>query len=510
MQVTDQPMSVEEAQAAFAECEAELARRTLLGFTQYTNRSYRPSWHHAALAKALDAVVEGTIKRLMVFMPPQNGKSELVSRRFPAYVLGRNPDARVIACSYNAALATDMSRDVQKIMDQEAYRRLFPGTRLAGSKDAEVKMAAQFGVVGREGSYRAAGVGQGITGKSMTIGVVDDPIKSRAEAESEAYRRMVWNWWVSDFTTRQTGHDCGIVVTQTRWHMDDLSGRLLRAAVEDALADQWHVIEFPAVCVQERPGDPRKVDEALWPTQFSRAWLESKRVSGGSYDWSALYQQRPTPSGGALFKRAWFTRKEMVARGQIIRRCRAWDFAATKPTPGRDPDWTVGTLVAQLSDGRWFVEHVVRIRETPGVVQALVKSTAQMDGRQTLVRWEEEGGSSGKTVTAALIKLLPGWDCAGIRSTGEKSTRWRSFAIQAEANNVVLPLAASWEREWMDELAVAPHGLHDDQCDSVALAFNQLAEHKDLGPGAASVLPGDPQTVSGPTQGAWQQRYFKR
>lgn len=501
-------MTVEEAQEEFARAEAYIARHSLLGFTRYTNRAYQPNWHHAVLAKLLDQVLIGEIKRLIVNMPPQHGKSELVSRRFPAYALGRYPNIPVIHCSYNADLATEMSRDVQQIIDADAYHVLFPHTRLATSKDAEVRMAAQFDVVGQEGSYRAAGVGQGITGKSMVLGIIDDPIKSREEAESETYRKKIWKWYTSDFRTRSMGDDARIVLVQTRWHEDDLAGRLLEHAKKNPLADQWRVVSFPAVLEELNPPlDPRQVNEALWPTRFSRAWLEATRVSSGIYDWSALYQQSPSPAGGGMAKRVWFV-IVLLPLGGVLRRCRAWDLAGTEAVDGSEPAWTVGTRLAQCTNGMWCVEHVIRVRASANEVDQLMLQTARADGRQCLVREWQDPGAAGKAVIAGHRRLLAGFDYDGILASGEKSLQWRPFLVQAEGNNVRI-VDGAWNTEWLDEMSMLPYSRFKDQADSVALAFNELAEVKALGPAVAAILPGS-STVSGPTRGAWREEFFRR
>ena len=227
--------------------EAELGRRTLLAFTRYTNPAYEINWHHRIVAKKLDEVLAGTCRRLMILEPPQNGKSEQVSRRFPAYAFGKRPDLRIIACSYSDSLAQDMSRDVQKIMSTREYRTLFPESRLAESSDAEKRTQGQFDVVGKSGYYIAAGIMGSITGKTSDIGIIDDPIKNRAEAESEVFRERVWEQYTSAFATRQFGSDGAIIICLTRWHEDDLAGRLLKLAAENPDADQWDVLSFPAI-----------------------------------------------------------------------------------------------------------------------------------------------------------------------------------------------------------------------------------------------------------------------
>lgn len=237
---------------------AEVARRSLLAFTVYTNPDYEINWHHEVVAEALERVLDGICRRLMIFEPPQNGKTEQVSRRFPAYVFGKKPDTKIIACSYNASLAQDISRDVQKIMSTREYRVLFPETHLAEvryEKDPvtgrrthqEKRTQGQFDIVGKKGSYLAAGIDGPITGKTANIGLIDDPIKNRAEAESEIYRDRVWQWYKSAFATRQFGDQGAIILCQTRWHQDDLAGRILKLAEENAEADQWEVISLPAI-----------------------------------------------------------------------------------------------------------------------------------------------------------------------------------------------------------------------------------------------------------------------
>jgi len=184
----------------------------------------------------------------MVFMPPRHGKSELVSRRFPAFALGRDPNTRIIACSYGATLAARLNRDIQRIIDTPGYLSLFPSTRLYGEN---VRTRAQgtylrnsdiFEIVGHAGFCASAGVGGAITGMGFDIGIIDDPIKNQEEAESITYRNMVWEWYGSTFYTRAE-KDAIILLTMTRWHQDDLAGRLLN----DAGGDKWTVLSFPAL-----------------------------------------------------------------------------------------------------------------------------------------------------------------------------------------------------------------------------------------------------------------------
>ena len=231
------------------------------------------NWHHRLLCEYLDDFTKKKIRRLMVFMPPRHGKSELVSRKLPAYIFGCNPDANIISTSYSADLAQRMNRDVQRIIDSPAYGELFPETKLFGKNIRTVTGHALrnsdiFEIVGHRGSYRGAGVGGGITGMGGDYIIIDDPIKNREEANSSTYRKKLWEWYTSTLYTRQE-KEGSILITLTRWHEDDLAGRLLELAEKDPQADQWEVLLLPAVAEKERhPRDPRQEGEALWPGKY--------------------------------------------------------------------------------------------------------------------------------------------------------------------------------------------------------------------------------------------------
>jgi predicted phage terminase large subunit-like protein len=466
-----------------------LARRSNLNFTVYTNDQYEVNWHHRLVASALDRVLAGKCRRLMIFEPPQNGKSEQVSRRFPAYAFGKNPDLKIIACSYNASLAQDMSRDVQKIMSSNQYRALFPNTRLAEARfekdpvtgrrtHAEKRTQGQFDIVGHKGAYIAAGVAGPITGKTANIGIIDDPVKNRAEAESEIYRDRVWEWYKSAFSTRQFGDQGAIIICLTRWHTDDLAGRLLELAKNNSDADKWEVISLPAICEEIRSNDPRQIGEALWPEKYPLTELVKRRALG-EYDFAALYQQTPAPSGGGLFKETWFAGRILDAAPAIMRVARGWDTAGTE----LGGDYTVGVKIGEeflkhditgelKSTGRFIVLDVVRDQLGPSGVDQLIQVTADLDG-MCAQREEKEGGSAGLAVVDARTKTLVGKDYAGVTVTGSKVTRSKPFRAQCEGGNVYL-LRADWNTDYIKELCAFPTGKHDDQVDASSCAFNSV------------------------------------
>jgi len=451
----------------------ELARRTTIGFTKYTFPGYETNWHHEVVGHELDEVLNGNNKSLIICLPPQNGKSELVSRRFPAYALGKYPDKRIIAASYGATLATEMSRDVQRIMSTTEFAELFPGTRLGTAKDDEIRSQDAFDIVGRRGKYRSVGVGGGVTGKTADIGIIDDPVKSRAEAESEVEREKVWRWYRDDFRTRLFGDEGAIVILCTRWHEDDLVGRLLKLAKENPNARQWRLVTLPALVeaidLPLPSYDPRKLGEALWPAKYPVAELLERRV-GNEYGFSALYQQRPVPPGGGLFKREWFEIvKALPAECRFVR---AWDKAGTQG----DGDWTCGVKMAEHK-GIFYVCDVIRAQLTSGPRNDLIRQTAALDGPSVPIRLEQEPGSGGKESAEISIRELAGYDVRAKPSTGDKVIRAIPLAAQAEAKNVRL-VEGPWNATYLNEMCTFPYGEHDDQVDPSSAAFNELA----LGP----------------------------
>ena len=291
------------------------ARKHLLDFILYTNPFYYANWHHAVICDELEAWIEGDTLRLALFLPPQHGKSEIVSRNLPAFLLGIHPDVAVIACSYTSSLATAMNRDVQRIIDNPRYATLFPATQLYSKNIRTIgrgnwlRNSDEFEVVNRKGYYKCAGTGGSITGRPMDYGIIDDPVKGRSDTNSAKERDKLFGWYNTVFRTRRKSEFAKILLTLTRWHDDDLAGRLLNLAKQNADADQWNVITFPALCEasDRHQRDHRQDGEALWPLKgtvrhFDDKSLQTTRVSIGPFDWLALYQQRPTLAKGAIFQ----------------------------------------------------------------------------------------------------------------------------------------------------------------------------------------------------------------
>ena len=431
------------------------ARTNLLDFARFTMPGYETGPQHVEIARAMEAVERGEIKRLLVMLAPRHGKSELVSRRFPAWYLGRNPDRQIISASYGQDLATDFGRDVRNIIQSSEYQALFGGTSIAQDSGAKHRWHTNKG-----GSYVAAGVGTAITGRGAHILNIDDPVKDRAEAESATIREAVWNWYTSTAYTRLMPGGA-VVVTLTRWHESDLAGRLLEAA--ETGGDQWTVVKLPAVDA---------AGAALWPAKYNRADLDRIRAAIGERDWSALYQQDPRPPEGALFKIALMGVLEAPPLG-AVQRIRRWDLAATRQVGTRDPDWTAGVLLAKQSDGRLVVEDVVRLRGGPDQVEATILATAQRDGVGVTVGLPKDPGQAGVSQVQYLTRLLAGFKVESERETGDKATRAAPFASQVNVGNVSM-VRGAWNRPFLDELASFPSGTHDDQVDAASGAYASM------------------------------------
>jgi predicted phage terminase large subunit-like protein len=305
----------------------EFARKDLLGFTKYNFKGdYNYNWFHWLLCDELRQfyldVKAGLSPHLMVFAPPRSGKSEIISRNFPAWVYGQDPRLNLILSSYSDDLTTKMSRDTQRIMEGEQYRKVFTDTAIQAkgivSDEKTKRTTAEFDVLQRNkekntfdiaGFYRAAGVGMGITGMGFDIGIIDDPIKDAAEAKSETVRNSIYDWYTTTFYTRKSPLS-GVILMMTRWHEDDLAGRLLLQQ-----PNLWKVIKFPAIATEQEKY--RKEGEALHPARYDEISLKQIRETVGETAWASLYQQSPTTDGGNLYKLDWFL---FVSESQLPQR----------------------------------------------------------------------------------------------------------------------------------------------------------------------------------------------
>lgn len=267
---------------------------------------YQVEWFHAEIAQKLEEgyykLQQGKDVRMMIFMPPRHGKSDLATQKFPSWALGKDPSTEVMVASYSDELATDFGQATRDIMQLPNYQAMFRGTRLRPDAKARGKWLTDKG-----GGYTAVGVGGASTGRGFKIGIVDDPFKNREEADSLTIRDSRYKWYQSTFSTREEGNSM-IIFILTRWHEDDLAGRVLaeaRRAKADGLPyDEWEIIEFKAIATRNE--EWRNEGDALWPAKFPLEKLLKKKSEMGSYEFSSLYQQTPIDNENRKFKQDWF------------------------------------------------------------------------------------------------------------------------------------------------------------------------------------------------------------
>jgi predicted phage terminase large subunit-like protein len=461
----------------------EKARSSLLDFTSYTKPDYIIGAPHIKIANALEAVERRDIDRLMLWLPPRHGKSELASKRWPARYMGLFPEHQFISASYGDKLATDFGRDVRNIIASNEYGRLYPNVKLA--KDSQSKSLWH---TTKGGVYLSASIGQGITGRGANILSIDDPFKDRAEADSVAVRENVWNWWTSSAYTRLMKSGA-VVITNTRWHEDDLCGRILNGVN----ASRWTIVSMPAI---------NDDGTALWPEWYPLDTLRNIETDIGARDWAALYMQDPRPLDGGLFKISAITiidglpgndpaaayagptwqraaglpqqqpATPMMRDGKPVV-VRAWDLAATEQYGTSDPDWTVGLKLMRTQDDGYIVIDVKRLRGAPEDVEKAILDTAESDGKGVFIDLPQDPGQAGKSQVAHFTRRLSGFAVASSPETGSKVTRAAAIASQANVGNLRL-IRAPWNATFIDELRSFPSGRKDDQVDALSRAFGRL------------------------------------
>jgi predicted phage terminase large subunit-like protein len=392
----------------------------------------------------------------MILMPPGSAKSTYASVLFPPWWFTQHPHSSVITASHSHGLAEYFSRRVRALIDERRS--------VLGFGVSQDHRAAGSWITTSGGEYHSVGVRGAITGRRADLVIIDDPVKSQAEAESGRHREHIWEWYKSDVTTRLKP-GAKVVLIMTRWHPEDLGGQLL-----NQFATEWRVARLPALAERDDPLE-RPVGTPLWPEWESADALARKRDLIGERAWSALFQQNPLPSGGRLFsiERVGIVSADPTAETTV----RGWDLAATNNTGKNDPDWTVGVKLTRRVDGRYVVLDVVRIRGTPRQVEDLIVTTAKWDGNRVTISIPEDPGQAGKSQTSYLVRQLAGFHVTTSRETGSKATRAMPLASQVEAGNIAM-VRAEWNRAFLDEMGLFPWGRKDDQVDALVRAFTTL------------------------------------
>lgn len=435
----------------------ELARRSYRDYIERVHHGvYRHFRHTELICEALQPIADGAQKYMIVEMPPRHSKSMTITESFPSYFLGKNPGKRVIATAYSDELARKFGRFNRNKLAEW-------GPLLFGIDIDQAKSASNnWNILGSRGGMVATGIGGSITGEGADLLVIDDPIKNAEEANSATMREKVWSEWESTLSTRL--HNGGsVIVVMTRWHEDDLVGRLLERSPHE-----WERLRLPAIAEDDDDLLEREIGEALCPELgYTTEWAALKKREVGSTVWASLYQQRPAPAEGAIFNRGWWKYyRQAPSRFEEI--LQSWDLAF-KGTDGSD--YVVGQVWGRVGADKYLLDQVRDRMDFPSTLQAFRSLSAKWPrARAKLV----EDKANGPAVIATLKREIPG--IIAVEPEGGKVVRAQAVTADIEAGNVYIPepARASWVHDYVEEFAAFPNGKNDDQVDATTQALNRI------------------------------------
>ncbi|MCW5876488.1 MAG: hypothetical protein KIS85_06355 [Anaerolineales bacterium] len=499
----NQPTSlVNPAEAKRELARRELGRRRLTAATEYLLPWYQTQPFHRLIDHALEEA-ERYVRtrgqqghgRLIILTPPRYGKSVKVSRVFPAWFLGKNPDLRVMQASYGADLAHSNSKAVRDLVLSEEYAGIFGKKALVDEPvglDPDSRAVSGWDLVGpHRGGLAAAGVGGPMTGKGAHLMVIDDPYKDREQAESAAYRQRVIDWW-SAVAYQRLEDWAAVVLVQTRWHPNDLTGYLLKEMLHNPDAEQWRVLCLPTVAPEEGEyakdegeqraafaqglylniEDPlgRKPGEVLWPGKYSPEVVRQRRANMTPHDWLALHMQTPRPRTGGFFAKEWPV-VDQAPEG--LRWFRVWDLATSESAKA---DYTCGAAIAFDADGWLYIRDLRRWRAAwPESRRRLVEISKEVPAGEI---WGLEQVAFQLAAIQDLRAELPGRGIYAVKPEAGKEEMALPLQTLNDLGRVCL-VRGPWNREFVEEASVFPRpGEKDDQIDGVTRGMQLAREYE--------------------------------
>ena len=473
------------------ELELVEGREELLGFITYTQPGYTVKWYHEFICSYIDMLLRREIKKLMIFLPPQHGKTEISSRKTPAFALGRNPNEKVILLSYNLTKASEFCTDCNRIMKSEEYAKLFPDTEILGRDKTDF-----FEVNNGTGFYKSAGIGSGITGTTGSIGIIDDPFKGRVEANSKLIRDSVWKTYQDDFLTR-LNNDSVQLMLFTRWHEDDIAGRILDPKNEhydEEEASEWTVIAIPALKEETKPipcaldsPDPREIDEALWPEKHSaEKYIKRRRINPTGF--SSLDQQRPSAEEGNKIRKEWWIIKnesELPFNLNSITPDYFVDGAFTEQT--QNDETGLATVYFHQQTGILYILNCHGVRKELYEFLKYFKPYARTNWYKPQSSVFIELKASGHPIKSMLSKVdYGGFNARPIPSKYVSLGKYNRVENSEPfiASGKVVLLKGSWNKEFIDQCGSFPNGTHDDMVDVACYAIHQYMIKGDRKSGA--------------------------
>ena len=452
----------------------DIAQKNFLAYAQHVYEGFIVGRHHKIIAKKLERIATGKLKRLIVNMPPRHSKSEMASYLMPSWFLGRNPKLKIIQATMNTELAVRFGRKVRDLIADPIYTEVFPDTDLKQDSQAAGRWETSAG-----GEYFAAGVGAAMTGRGADLLIIDDPHSEQDALSSTAYDNT-YEWYTSGPRQRlQPGGT--IIIVQTRWSKKDLTGRLIQAQAKDTMSDQWEVVEFPAILPN---------DKLLWPEFWNKDELLRVKASLSPMKWNAQWQQNPTSDDVAMIKREWWIPWEEEAVPKLDYILQSYDTAYSKKETADYSAITTWGVFEPKGNG---VQHLIMLDAKKGrwnfpeLKEIAIEENEYWEPDMMLIEAKASGqplADELRLLNLPVLTFSPGRRRAG---NLDKTTRMHIVSPIFESGKVWYPSGEKFAEDVIEEVASFPNGDHDDYCDSMSMAVMRFRQ------GGFVVLDGEDQ-----------------
>ncbi|MDP4120866.1 MAG: phage terminase large subunit [Bacillota bacterium] len=455
-------MMIPKNEIAF-QAQLELARRHYRDYLTLSNNGlYKHAPHTLFLCNKIEEIICGKDKRLMVFMPPRHGKSMTITESLPSYFLLKNPDKRVIISSYGDDLAQVFGRKNRAKIRE--YGKLLFNLDIA----QDMGSVKAWNIENHVGGVVSSGIGGTITGQGADLLIIDDPVKNKQEAYSKTYRDRVYDEYKSTLRTRL--HSGGsIIIILTRWHEDDLAGRLIKESGDNP-DEKWEIINLPAICEYQNDVLGRQIGETLWPKGgYDANWAKQTEREVGSREWASLYQQRPSPAEGNIFKREWWKYYTKLPE-KFDKIIQSWDFTFKET---KESDFVVGQIWGKCGADAYLIDQVRKKADFVNSIVLIKFLTKKYpEARQKYIEDKANGTAIIQSLKREMSGIVP------VTPTESKESRAYSTTPEIESGNVFLPDPTAtrykWIGDFIEECSTFPNGANDDQVDAMTQALKKL------------------------------------